>query len=370
MEKIYSLKDLTKSKSCSLYNYAKSLIPGGTQLLSKRPEMFAPDVWPAYYSKAKGATVWDLDHRSFLDMSIMGVGANILGYRDPDVDEAVISAIRNGSSSSLNSPKEVELAEILIELHPWFGMVRYTRAGGEAMNVAVRIARAKTMRSKVLFSGYHGWNDWYLAANIANDKNLDGQLMPGLQPSGVPRELHGTSIPFNADSFEELQSKIKGIEKQIAAVVIEPARGNYSNAEFLIKLRDLCDDIGAVLVFDEITSGFRECIGGLHRQFPCKPDIAVFAKSIANGYPIGVVIGAENVMDSAQKSFISSTNWTDSIGPTAAVACINKFRKKDVSSHIKYIGRKLQDGWANLAKKHSVPLTISGIPSLCSMQFN
>ena len=213
MDKKYSLSDLKQGKTHALYRRAKQIIPGGTQLLSKRPEMFLPDVWPAYYSKAKGAQIWDLDGREFLDMSIMGVGANILGYADPDVDKAVSFAIKNGCSTSLNSQFEVELADLLLDLHPWFGMVRYTRAGGEAMNVAVRIARAHTNKSLVLFSGYHGWNDWYLAANIADKQNLDGQLMPGLQPAGVPRELNGTSIPFNPDNFEQLLINIKGRER-------------------------------------------------------------------------------------------------------------------------------------------------------------
>ena len=370
MNKKYQLLDLMEGRTGELYRLAKNFIPGGTQLLSKRPEMFAPEVWPAYYSKAKGACIWDMDDRQFLDMSIMGVGANILGYADEDVDAEVITAIKNGCSSSLNSPKEVELAEILVDLHPWFGMVRYTRAGGEAMGVAVRIARAHTRRSKVLFSGYHGWNDWYLAANIDEEKNLDGQLMPGLEPSGVPRELRDTAIPFNPDHFEELLDKIKGRETEIAAVVMEPARGRYASKDFLTKLKEVCEEIGAVLIFDEITSGFRECIGGLHRQFSIKPDIAVFAKSIANGYPLGVVIGTEQVMEAAQKTFISSTNWTDSIGPSAAVACIKKYRENDVSHHLAKIGKLVQDGWVNLAKKHAIDISVSKLPSLAALQFH
>ena len=140
-------------KGQKLYKHAKTLIPGGTQLLSKRPELFAPDVWPAYYSKAKGVNIWDLEGNKFVDMSIMGIGANILGYADDDVDCAVKEAIDMGVSSSLNCPEEVELAELLIELHPWAEMVRYARSGGEAMAMAVRIARASTGRELILFSG-------------------------------------------------------------------------------------------------------------------------------------------------------------------------------------------------------------------------
>ena len=202
---MYSLEELMNSSGVKLYREAKGLIPGGTQLVSKCPEMFAPEVWPAYFSKAKGCRVWDLDGREFIDMSIMSVGACILGYADDEVDDAVCEAIRKGVNSSLNCPEEVALAKALIELHPWFGMARFCRSGGEAMSMAIRIARAHAKRDVVLFSGYHGWTDWYLAANLADERGLDGQLMPGLEPNGVPRGLAGTAIPFDANSIESLR---------------------------------------------------------------------------------------------------------------------------------------------------------------------
>ena len=145
----------------------KKRISGLTQLLSKRPDQFAPDVWPTYFSKASGTNIWDLNGQLYLDMSISGIGANVLGYCDPEVDDAVLKTVRNGNSSSLNCPEEVELAELLCEIHPWAEKVRYTRTGGEALAVAVRIARAATGRERIAFCGYHGWHDWYLAANLA-----------------------------------------------------------------------------------------------------------------------------------------------------------------------------------------------------------
>ena len=158
----------------ALYRKARTLIPGGTQLLSKRPERFLPDLWPAYYSKAQGAMVWDLDGREYLDMSILGAGACVLGYADPEVNQAVIEAVQQGSASTLNCPEEVELAALLCELHPWAQMARFARGGGEAMAMAVRIARAFTGREQVAFCGYHGWSDWYLAANLSDTQALDG----------------------------------------------------------------------------------------------------------------------------------------------------------------------------------------------------
>lgn len=366
---MYKLDDLKSGKGVALYNQAKTLIPGGTQLLSKRPEMFAPDVWPAYYAKAKGYRVWDLDGREYIDMSIMAVGACILGYADDEVDDAVVGALRNGVNSSLNCPEEVTLAEALIDLHPWFGMVRYARSGGEAMSLAVRIARAHTQRDTVLFSGYHGWNDWYLAANLSDSKGLDGQLMPGLEPNGVPRALNGTAIPFDANNIESLREKVKGRENNIAAIIIEPARGEEASAGYLKAMRELADEIGAVLLFDEITSGFRMCAGGIHRNYNVNPDMAVFAKSMANGYAMAAILGTEKVMQSAQTTFISSTNWTDRIGPTAALATLKKYQREQVEKKIINTGNRVKEIWLNSALANGLDLKITGLPTLAAMSF-
>lgn len=366
---MYSLEDLKSSSGVALYALAKSRIPGGTQLLSKRPEMFAPDVWPSYYSKAKGCRVWDMDEREFVDMSIMAVGACILGYADDEVDDAVVQAIRRGVNSSLNCPEEVELAEALIDLHPWFDMVRYARSGGEAMGLAIRVARASTQRDVVMFSGYHGWNDWYLAANLADDAALDGQLMPGLQPNGVPRGLTGTAISFDANSIESLREKVRGKERQIAAIVIEPARGEDAPAGYLQALRELASEIGAVLVFDEITSGYRMCAGGIHRNYGVHPDLAVFAKSMANGYAMSVVIGTEKVMQAAQTTFISSTNWTDRVGPTAALATLKKYQREKVEKHLIATGNQVKDIWRQAALNNGLEVNVTGLPSLAAFAF-
>ena len=179
-----------------LYREAKKIIPGGTQLLSKRPEMFLPELWPAYYDKAEGCRVWDLDGREYMDASFMGLGACTLGYADPDVNKAVREAVDKGSMTTLNCPEEIDLARMLCNIHPWADMVRYSRTGGEAMAIAIRIARARTSNDIILFCGYHGWHDWYLSANLADDRALDGHLIPGLEPKGVPRPLKGTALPF------------------------------------------------------------------------------------------------------------------------------------------------------------------------------
>ena len=347
-----------------LYRRAKKIIPGGTQLLSKRPELMAPELWPAYYSKASGCEVWDLDGNRFIDMSYNGIGACILGAADPDVNAAVIRAVHSGSMSTLNCPEEVELAELLCELHPWAEMVRFARTGGEAMSIAVRIARAATGRDIIAFCGYHGWHDWYLAANLAEDSALDGHLLPGLEPCGVPRGLRGTALPFRYNRIEELSAIASTEGDRIAAVVMEPIRGEWPREGFLKDVHKIVDRLDAVLVFDEITAGFRLNTGGSHLVLGVDPDIAVFGKAMGNGYPIGAVIGKKTVMDAAQRTFISSTCWTEKIGPSAALATIRKHGNLDAAEHLDRIGRRVQKGWRKAAESAGVPLSVSGIPPL------
>lgn len=351
-----------------LYKKAKLLIPGGTQLLSKRPEMFLPDQWPTYYVRAEGVEVEDLDGKVYVDMSYSGIGACVLGYADPDVNAAVTDAINRGSMSTLNCPEEVELAELLCKLHPWANMARFARCGGEAMMIAVRIARAKTGRDKIAFCGYHGWNDWYLACNLKSDK-LGDHLLPGLNPAGVPKGLVGTAIPFPYNKLGALEEIVKNHAGEIAAIVMEPERGSSPEPGFLEGVRDIARRSGAVLVFDEVTSGWRVNGGGIHMTYGVEPDIAVFAKGMSNGYPMSAIIGNSETMSAAEDTFISSTYWTERIGPVAALATIRKHLDKNVSRHLIEIGEKVQDGWARASKKAGVNIKISGIPPLSHFVF-
>jgi len=352
-----------------LWNRAKKIIPGGSQLLSKRSEMFLPDQWPSYYKKAKGVEIWDLDGNKFIDMSIMGVGACILGYADDDVNRAVKEAIDAGSMATLNSSEEVELAELLLRLHRWAGMIRYTRTGGEALAVAVRIARAYSKKDKIAFCGYHGWHDWYLSANLADDKNLDGQLLPGLEPNGVPRALKGTSIPFNYNKIEELENIIEN-NKDIGAIVVEPIRHHEPENDFLGKIRQIATKINVPLIFDEVTSGFRINVGGAHEKYRVYPDIVVYGKGMSNGFPMAAIVGKEEVMQAAQTSFISSTYWTERIGPVAAITTINKMKVKNVPDHLCKIGNLVSDGWRKLSEEYDLKLHVAGIPPLTTFSFD
>jgi glutamate-1-semialdehyde 2,1-aminomutase len=353
-----------------LYRKARLRIPGGTQLLSKRPELFLPDHWPSYYSRAKGADVWDLDGRKFTDMSYMGIGACVIGYADDDVDRAVKEAIDVGTMTTLNCPEEVELADLLCELHPWADMVRYTRAGGEALSVAVRIARARTGRDRVAFCGYHGWHDWYLAANLFEKDALGGHLLTGLEPSGVPSQLTGTSLPFHFNQIEELEQVLGDRRDEFAAIVVEPVRNFDPESGFLERIKEIAEEIGAVLIFDEVTSGWRLNTGGVHLVYGVTPHIAVFAKAIANGYPMAAIIGIGDVMQAAQGSFISSTFWTERIGPVAALATIRKHRELDMPSHLIKIGKQVQQAWRDAAEKSGMSISVTGIPPLAHFSFD
>lgn len=357
-----------RTKTQARYDRAKEIIPGATQLLSKRAEMFAPDQWPAYYSEADGTMVTDLDGNEYVDMSIMGVGACILGYGDDNVDAAVQKAIDNGSMSTLNPPEEVELAERLLDLHDWADMVRFGRPGGEAMAMSVRLARAYSGVETVAFCGYHGWHDWYLAANLASKENLEDYLLPGLNPVGVPQSLTGTSKPFHYNDADELEAI--AAEDDLAAIVMEPIRYAKPEDGFLERVQEIAEREDAPLIVDEITSGFRVGLGGYHEKFDIEPDIAVYGKAMGNGYPISAVVGKEWVLDEAQESFISSTFWTERIGPTAALATIEKFEAESVGDHLVKIGEQITSGWEDLAEDHGLPLKTKGLKPLTTFVIN
>lgn len=357
------------SISTELYNKAKTLIPGGTQLLSKRPEMFLPEQWPSYYSKSKGCEVWDLDGNHYYDMSYMGIGANILGYSDDDVNRAVIDAVNRGSMNTLNCPEEVELAELLCDLHPWASMVRFSKTGGEAMAVAVRIARAHTRRDIILFCGYHGWADWYLAANLSEDNALDGHLLKGLDPAGVPRNLMNSIYPFAYNDTNAFKALIQEHGDRIAAVVMEPIRNDMPDPDFIETIQSEAKRHSIILITDEITAGWRLCCGGAHLSLGIEPDIAVFAKAISNGFPMSAIIGKKSVMNDAQNSFISSTYWTERTGLAASIATIKKLKENDVSSYLINMGKYVQKRWAGIGEETGLNIHVGGIYPLSHFTF-
>lgn len=355
-------------KGQELYKKAKTLIPGGTMLLSKRPEMFLPEHWPSYFSKSKGCKVWDLDGRELLDMSIMGIGTNTLGYGNDEVDAAVMETVKKGNMSTLNCPEEVYLAEKLIDINPWADMVRFARTGGEANAIAIRIARAASGKDNVAICGYHGWHDWYLSANHNGGDDLSGHLIPGLSPKGVPKNLKNSVFPFHYNNYEELVDIVEN--NNIGVIKMEVLRNFGPEDNFLQKVRDLATQKNIVLIFDECSSGFRETFGGIFQKFQVEPDMVMFGKTIGNGYALTAVVGKRSVMESAQSTFISSTFWTERIGPSAALATLNIMERTKSWEKITAIGRKMQEGWYACAKEHNLEITVSGIPAMTTYGFN
>lgn len=361
---------MTKNKKClELQEKAVKLIPGMTQLLSKRPDRYTRGVWPTYFKEAHGVEVTDLDDNKYLDFSIGGVGATVLGYADEDVDNAVIDAIKRGSASTLNPAEEVLLAEKLVELHPWADMARFARGGGEAMSIAVRIARVATEKEVIVFCGYHGWCDWYLAANLGKKDALDDQWIAGLNPAGVPKGLTGTAIPFYFNDIESFHAALEKAGDNLAAVVMEPIRNFEPTREFMDSVHAAVAEKNVPFIMDEITAAFRMCNGGAHLKLGWKPDIAVFSKALGNGFPSSAVIGKKKFMDFAQDAFITSTNWTERIGSVAALAMIDKFIKVDASTHMLKISSMVWNIWKKTAEKYGLKIHIGGFKPLIHFSF-
>jgi len=360
---------VNKKNPKKLQAYAKKIIPGVSQLFGKRPEVYLPGgKWPTYYTKAKGVKLWGIDNKKFLDFTMVGVGASVLGYADEDVNRAAIKAVKFGSMTTLNVPDEIELAEMLLKIHSWADNVRYARTGGESMSIAIRLARAYTKKEKILFCGYHGWHDWYLSANIKSKKNLNTHLLPGLEPLGVPKSLQGSVIPFRFNNYYDIEKIVKKNAKNCAAIVLEPCRDFLPMKNYLKDLRTIANKNNCVLIFDEITSGWRLDTSGAHKKFGVNPDIAIFGKTIANGIPMGAIIGKKKIMQYADRTFISSAFWTERIGPACAIAFIKKHKKLQIGKKLIKIGKRIKGIWRTAADNFDLKINIKGIDPLASFK--
>ena len=349
------------NKGIKLYKKAKKIIPGGTMLFSKKPELYSSENWPAYYKKAKGCYVWDLNDKKFLDMLFL-VGTNTLGYSNKHVDNQVIKFIKKSNMSSLSAPEEVQLAKKILRLHPWADQARFTRGGGEANATLIRIARASTKKQNIAFCGYHGWHDWYLSSNLNNKKNLDNHLMSNLKSQGVMKNLKDSCFPFN---YNELHNLKKLINKHNIGIIIMEVTRNYNpQNDFLKKIRALCNKKNIILIFDECTSGFRENLGGKHLKFKVNPDLAMFGKAIGNGYAINAIIGKRKYMKNAEKTFISSTFWTERVGSVAALSTIKYMEKNKTFKKIIAQGKKIKNKWKELSIKYKIDLDIISMDSI------
>ncbi len=350
------------------WSLAKKNIAGGNMLLSKRPEQYLPEIWPSHYKKSKGCRIISSDKKNYYDLGLMGVGTNILGYSNKDIDKAVIKRLKKGNMSSLNCEEEVLLAIKLKKIHDWNGKVKFARSGGEANAIAVRLARAYSGKYKIAFCGYHGWHDWYLATNIKNSKNLNKHLIDNLKISGVPKNLSNTIFPFKYNDINSFYNVFKR-NPDIGIIKMEVLRNEYPKNKFLKKIRKFATENNIVLIFDECTTGFRQTFGGIYKIFDVKPDILVLGKALGNGYAITAVLGKDEIMDKEKETFISSTFWTESIGPTAALKTLELMETQKTWVKITKIGKYVIKNWIKIAKRNSIKIQIKGIPALCSFEF-
>ncbi len=349
---------------------ALKIIPGGNMLISKRPPDSLIKKYPIYFSKCDGSYIWDLNGKKYLDMFLMGVGTNILGYNNKEVNRAVQKVVKTGNISSLNSIEDLKLAKELVKINNWADMVKFARTGGEANTIAVRIARAYSKKDLIAFCGYHGWHDWYLSANLSNKKNLDTHLFPNLRSSGVPKNLKNTSIAFNFNDSDGLRKIIKKFKNKISAIKLEIQRSKPPSIKFIKTIKDIQKKQKILIIVDECTSGFRETFGGLYKKFNIRPDIVIFGKSLGNGYPITAIIGKKKVMKFAEKSFISSTFWTDRIGTSAALETLKIMKKKKSWIKISNQGKKIKKEWKKIAKSNNIPIEVTGLDAMPKFEIN
>ena len=355
------------SKGQKMWIKSQKIIAGGNTFFSKNPDNYLPKLWPSYFSKSKKCFLWDLSNKKYTDMCLMGVGTNILGYANQRVDKKVLDTINKGNMTTLNCPEEVEFSEKLLSINPWSDKVKLARTGGELNSIAIRLARAATNKTKIAICGYHGWHDWYLAANLKNENNLNNHLFKGLKAKGIPRELKNTIFTFENNNFKQIQNLTQKYD--LAAIKLEVTRNNDTDIKFVKKLRKLATEKKIILIFDECTSGFRETFGGIHKKFGVNPDLALFGKSIGNGYPITALVGKDSIMEQCKDTFISSTFWSDRIGPTAGLATLHEMERLKSWDRISAIGNKIKRNWKKIAYNHKLDISIQGISSLPNFYF-
>ena len=356
-----------KTNSKKLWEKAKKIIPGGNGLLSKRPERFLPNGWPTFFKKASGVYIWDLNNKKYTDMTSMGIGTSVLGYNNKFINHFVKKKIDQGINTTLNCYDEYELAKELLKIDKFADQVKFARGGGEAMSLAVRIVRSKTKKTKIIFSGYHGWHDWYLSSNINNIKNLNNHLLKNLKPLGVPKIFENSAIPLEFNNLNQLYKLSNN--RNLAAIIIEPSRLEKLSKKFVGVLNKICKEKKILLVVDEITSGWRDCKGGIYKEIGLKPDIVVYGKALGNGFAISALVGKKKIMDIAQDTFVSSTAWTERVGFAAGLGVIKFHKKKNVFAHNKKMGKHIKKNWIKLAKKYDLKITVNNLDTIINFNF-
>ena len=358
---------MAKLNKNKYWKKAIQIIPGGNLLYSKRPEMFLPNEWPTYFHKSKNCYVWDLNNRKYIDM-IFAVGTNVLGYSNIEINKAVNKAVENGNLTTLNSLEEINLANELLKINKWAGMVKFARSGGEANTISIRIARAYLKKKhNIAACGYHGWHDWFLSSNLRDRSNLNYHISKNIKTAGVPKKLANTTFLFKFNDLKKLEYYLKS--KNIGIIKMEVQRNITPEKDFLLKVRKLANKYKAVLIFDECTSGFRETYGGIHQNYGVNPDIIIFGKALGNGHAINAIIGKTKIMKSCNKTFLSSTFWSERVGFSAAIKTLQIMKKKKTWKLIKSKGLYLKSKWRKISKKNNLDIEIFGLDSIPQFKF-
>jgi len=322
-------------RSISLFHKAKVAIPSATQTFSKGPEQYPFGVAPIFIQKGKGSHVWDVDGNEFIDYP-MALGPIILGHAYPAVNEAIALQLAKGITYSLPDPLEVELAELLIALVPCAEMVRFGKNGSDVTAGAVRAARAYTGKEKIVCCGYHGWQDWYIGTTTRN--------------LGVPKSVRELTLTFEYNDISGLERLFQEHKGEVAAVIMEPVGVVEPKGNFLNNVREITHKNGAILIFDEIVTGFRISLSGAQGYYGVIPDIACFGKAMANGMPISAVVGKREIMEIFDEIFFSFTFGGECLSLAAALATIRELKEKDVLNHIWSLGKRLKSGYNSLVR--------------------
>lgn len=342
-------------KSQKLLERELKVSPLAAQTYSKSYRYFCQGIAPSYMDHGKGCYIYDVDGNEFIDF-MCALGPITIGYNDQDVNTAVINQVSKFASGSLQSKLEVELAEEICRIIPCAEMVRFVKNGGDATTAAVRLARAYTGRDIVLMSGYHGMHDWSIGASVNN--------------KGVPKAVRELTINFTYNDLDDLEVKLK--ENDVAAVILEPIQSNGPKEGYLNSVKELAHKYGAILIFDEVVSGFHYALGGAQELFGVAPDLVSFGKGMANGYPISAVAGRKDLLEQIEQGvFISTTFGGDSIAMAAALATLKKLERPDYYEHINKIGSIIRNGIQEKIEKYNLGtvLSVTGMPAHCGVAF-
>jgi len=353
MSKTGQVPNLRLDRSLELYQKAVQIIPGGSQTTSKRPDGYAPGAFPIYLDRGKGCRVWDVDGNEYIDY-IMALGPVNLGYAYQRVNDAVREQLEKATVVSLLDPLEVELAEEIINAVPCAEMVRFMKSGAEATSACVRVARAYTGREKIVHCGYHGWHDTFTASSA--------------NPIGVPQALRELIRSFRYNDLASLENILREEGDKIACIIMEPRTPPVGR--FLEGVRELADRYGAVLIFDEIVTGFRVALGGAQEYFGVTPDLAAFAKGMSNGLPLSAFVGKREIMEVAKDLVISTTYGGEALSLAAGLATIRELREKNVFQHTWEMGRRLMDGWTEIGRELGLNISTSGLAPIHAPQMD